>query len=182
MPANRQTIERESKAAELLDAAERLFLEQGFERTTIAALARAAGVAGNTVYWYFPSKDDVLAAVLDRRLERILVEVPEGLALDDAAVVALAVLDGFAPLTATVHERARSSATVAKAHTRFHTVIGQAVQAAFEDAGLAPDDARLATKSIVAMVEGIHLHGTARDSPARDDLVRWVIHRFVPDR
>lgn len=179
MPANRQTVDRDHKAAEILDVAERMFLEQGFETTTIAGLARASGVAGNTLYWYFRSKDDLLAAILDRRLDRALAAVPLDAELADAAVAALAVLDEFAPLTATVHDRARHSPAIAEAHERFHAAADATVRAALEGAGLTPDDARHATQAMVSMVEGIHLHGTPRDSQARDELVLWVLGRFV---
>src|SRR5438270_13408205 len=70
MPRNRQHIDRETRVAGILDAAEELLLRDGYEPTTMAAVARAAGVASNSVYWYFPGKDDLLAAVLQRRLDR----------------------------------------------------------------------------------------------------------------
>lgn len=67
MPSNRQHIDRDAKAAEILDAAESLLLSDGYEATTMAAIARGAGVSNNAVYWYFPGKDELLAAVLRRR-------------------------------------------------------------------------------------------------------------------
>ena len=74
MPANRRQQDREEKRAELLAAARRLFIENGYEATSMAALAKAAGVAGNTIYWYFADKDDVLIAVLDAVLSDALAE------------------------------------------------------------------------------------------------------------
>jgi AcrR family transcriptional regulator len=180
VPANRQAIGRDQKANEILDAAERLFLRDGFDHTTVAALARAAGVAGNTVYWYFESKDDLLAAIMNRRLDRTLVSLPTDRPLPVVAAAALTTLDEFAPLTAAVHERAQHSPAVADAHQRFHLLVDRTVQEAFERSGLAPDDARLATMAIVAMVEGIHLHDRNRNTAARDDLVQWVLARFTP--
>jgi AcrR family transcriptional regulator len=44
----------------MLAAAERLFTEQGYARTTIAEIAAAAGVAEQTVYWAFGSKRAIL--------------------------------------------------------------------------------------------------------------------------
>ncbi len=44
----------------MLAAAERLFIEQGYGRTTIAEIAAAASVAEQTVYWAFGSKRAIL--------------------------------------------------------------------------------------------------------------------------
>jgi AcrR family transcriptional regulator len=49
----------------LVAAARRLFSEQGFEATTIAAIAEAADLGFGTFYRYFPDKEAVLQAVLD---------------------------------------------------------------------------------------------------------------------
>ncbi|MCX4633259.1 MULTISPECIES: TetR/AcrR family transcriptional regulator [unclassified Streptomyces] len=54
---------RESKKQEtrqlISDCATRLFIEQGFEQTTIAEIATAARVAKKTVTNYFPRKEDL---------------------------------------------------------------------------------------------------------------------------
>jgi AcrR family transcriptional regulator len=47
-------------------AAQRLFLELGFARTTIENITSAAQVAKGTFYLYFKSKEDVRAALEDR--------------------------------------------------------------------------------------------------------------------
>jgi AcrR family transcriptional regulator len=51
---------------ELLDAAERLFLERGVAGTSIDEVVAAAGVAKGTFYLYFASKDKILAALQER--------------------------------------------------------------------------------------------------------------------
>jgi AcrR family transcriptional regulator len=54
--------------ARVLDAAERLFLAQGYPATTMAAIAREAGVSGQTVYNAFGSKAALLKSLYDVRL------------------------------------------------------------------------------------------------------------------
>src|SRR5262249_39005674 len=54
-----------SKAA-ILDAAERLFAEQGYEATSLSAVGMAAGVSRATPGYFFGSKADLYQAVLDR--------------------------------------------------------------------------------------------------------------------
>ncbi len=50
----------------IVDAAQRLFFEQGYGVTTIEAVAEAAGVAVSTVYNIFGSKRGVLKAIRER--------------------------------------------------------------------------------------------------------------------
>ena len=40
----------------------KLFLEQGYEETTLDAIAEAAGVSRRTVFHYFDQKEDILLA------------------------------------------------------------------------------------------------------------------------
>lgn len=51
---------------QILDAATRVFAEKGFHRATIKDIARTAGIADGTIYTYFPSKTEVLFAILHR--------------------------------------------------------------------------------------------------------------------
>ena len=64
----------------VLDAAYDLFLEKGFEGTSMDAIASAAGVSKPVVYDCFASKDELFTAMLDREEERILVETGKALA------------------------------------------------------------------------------------------------------
>lgn len=49
----------------ILKAAYELFFRQGFARVSVDAIAERAGVTKRTVYYHFPSKDDIAAAALD---------------------------------------------------------------------------------------------------------------------
>jgi AcrR family transcriptional regulator len=51
------------KRQAILSAARDLFASQGYEETTIAEIARAAGMAVGTVYLYFQNKHDILVDV-----------------------------------------------------------------------------------------------------------------------
>ena len=51
----------------LIDAAERLFYEDGIRATGVEAVAQAAGVAKISLYRTFDTKDDLVSAYLDRR-------------------------------------------------------------------------------------------------------------------
>jgi AcrR family transcriptional regulator len=53
----------EVRRAEILQAASELFQEIGYESTSVDSIVRSAGIAKGTFYYYFKSKDEVLAAL-----------------------------------------------------------------------------------------------------------------------
>jgi TetR/AcrR family fatty acid metabolism transcriptional regulator len=55
--------EESDKRQAIVEAARSLFTTKGYETTTIAEVARQAGVAVGTVYLYFKNKNDLLFAV-----------------------------------------------------------------------------------------------------------------------
>lgn len=55
--------------AEIVEAAIRLFIEQGFDATSMSDVAAAAGVSRRTVYRYFATKDDIVFEAPRRWLE-----------------------------------------------------------------------------------------------------------------
>ena len=59
----------------ILDAAEQLVLEQGFDATSVAAVASRAGIGKGAVYLEFDSKADILAALLQRGTARMQARV-----------------------------------------------------------------------------------------------------------
>ncbi len=67
----------------ILAAARDAFAKNGFEGTSIADIARAAGVSDGLVYRYFANKRDLLNAVLTEFYERTMVDL-EAIAARDA--------------------------------------------------------------------------------------------------
>jgi AcrR family transcriptional regulator len=61
-PNRRGTRSREV----VLDAAEQLMAEHGYEAATVAALVKASGIPLSSIYHYFGSKNGVLLAVMER--------------------------------------------------------------------------------------------------------------------
>lgn len=53
-----------AKREQILRAAERLFLQNGFALTSMDAITAAAGVSKQTVYSYFPGKENLFEMVL----------------------------------------------------------------------------------------------------------------------
>ena len=61
--------EPEERKNEILDAVENLFAVKGYEAATINDILAAVNIAKGTFYYYFKSKEDVLDALIGRRLE-----------------------------------------------------------------------------------------------------------------
>jgi TetR/AcrR family transcriptional repressor of nem operon len=61
---------RPGKRQRLIDAATQLLHQQGVERTTLADIALAADVPAGNVYYYFKTKDDILAAVIEAHIRQ----------------------------------------------------------------------------------------------------------------
>ena len=59
--------ERTGRAC-ILDAAENAFAESGFNGASLRHIAQGAGVNVASIYYYFSSKEDLMQAVLERRL------------------------------------------------------------------------------------------------------------------
>lgn len=52
----------------IVTAADRLFYERGFEHTSFADVAGVVGISRGNFYYHFKSKDQILNAVIERRL------------------------------------------------------------------------------------------------------------------
>lgn len=52
----------------IVEAADRLFYEQGFETTSFADIASAVQISRGNFYYHFRTKDEILEAVIDRRV------------------------------------------------------------------------------------------------------------------
>ncbi|MFD5441998.1 TetR/AcrR family transcriptional regulator [Streptomyces tendae] len=65
-PATLWDRTRQLASQEILETALRLFTEQGYDETTIAQIAREAGVSQRTLFRYFGSKEDLLGGDQDR--------------------------------------------------------------------------------------------------------------------
>ena len=59
----------ESSQERILSAATQLFLNQGYEKTSIDEIGVAAGLSGPAIYYHFRSKSDLLLRVVDRAQE-----------------------------------------------------------------------------------------------------------------
>ncbi len=75
-----QTELRQARRAGALEAATRLFATKGFAKTTVADVARSLGLGAPALYYYFPSKESLLFAVLERTMVQLNATLDQALA------------------------------------------------------------------------------------------------------
>jgi AcrR family transcriptional regulator len=165
--ADRQARTRE----ELVDAADRLFTEQGFHATSVDAVADAAGYTKGAVYSNFDSKEDLFFAVYQRRVDRRVEEFEATLARGDTAYAGMEKLiaglevrhdDGWLPVFfefwAHVLRHPELRERFAGLHRRGLEPIVEAHRRIAEERGerLPEDPAKLATARL-AMQTGLQL-------------------------
>lgn len=90
-PQPRRAVGEEEKALRrqaILAAAKDVFAAEGYHGTTMAQVARAAGLSYGSVYWYFDGKDSLFDALMDEEeqaLRAAIVDAATGAPGDDVA-------------------------------------------------------------------------------------------------
>jgi AcrR family transcriptional regulator len=155
---------RERKKRATRDALARagleLFVERGYDETTLAEIAEVAGVSTRTIFAYFPSKEDILFATMQTMrdaLARALADRPAG-------TDALTSLQEF--ILSSAHEKTEldhklgqviAADPTLSSHKRARIAEFQEVLAAAiaDDLGVGPDDLRpqVAAASLTAAFE-----------------------------
>ena len=62
---------RLARRAQIVDAARKCVLEEGFHKTTMADVIRESGLSAGAVYGYFKSKEDIVAAIAEDALSAV---------------------------------------------------------------------------------------------------------------
>ena len=92
MPATPRHTSRarvEAKESSILDAAEKIFAEAGFDGAKVSDIARAASVAEGTVYLYYKNKQDLLAGVVGRFWTQLTLGAEEAIEPDTTTAMQL---------------------------------------------------------------------------------------------
>jgi len=75
------------KRIRILDAALKIFATRGFYNAKVSEVAREAGVADGTIYLYFESKDALLIALFEDRMQRLIGRANEEIARTEGTVL-----------------------------------------------------------------------------------------------
>jgi AcrR family transcriptional regulator len=176
MPRTRTELGRESKVGEILDAAERRLRAGGYDALSIAALARELGLAQNAVYWYFPSKDHLFVAALERMLRAMAAGKPRGRGLEQKVLYFADGMHQLADVRAAMYERARSSRVVADfvagMNAVWRTMLTNALSASVPE-----DELPLAVDALFATIQGALLQDLS--AAERRRVIGFAVDRFV---
>jgi AcrR family transcriptional regulator len=177
MPKTRVETTRDEKVTEILEVAERRLREGGYEALSVAAIARELGLAQNAIYWYFPSKDDLFVAAL----ERMLREMAAGKPSHNVGVVERILwftdqFEALSDLRGAMNDRARSSPVVADFVKDLDALLSRMLANALRG-HVADDQLEMAVETFRATVEGAFVKGL--DQRARRDLLTFVLERLM---
>ncbi|MGH3830464.1 MAG: TetR/AcrR family transcriptional regulator [Pseudonocardiaceae bacterium] len=150
---------RDARRRQVLDAARACFARKGFVATSMQEICAKARLSAGAVYGYFPSKDDLVAAIVDGVLTEITVgldtlERRDPPALHEAIAHVFAVLDQpehsselarlavqvWAEAARNLALKTRLAANHRELHARFTTLVRRCQRAGTLDPDLAADD------------------------------------------
>lgn len=184
-----------SKRAAILSAARELFLADGFDRSSVDAIAARAEVSKRTVYDYFGDKQTLLQAVVDavgeslittirRTLDDTLIGLGQASELEDALVafsmrISTDMLGSAEHATLRRLVRAESGNLPHQGYNSLADTPDEAVAerfAALASAGLLDvPDPRLAADQFIALTFGVALDRLGSANAAEDSRVRPLV-------
>jgi AcrR family transcriptional regulator len=163
----RVTKDPEERRNEFLDVAEQLFIEKGYENTSMSDIIKAVGVAQGTIYYYFKSREEVLVGIIDRYFERYRHGV-EAIADDarlDATQKLQRVLDllfadyggrGREGLEAFVALATRHERYWENIHSRLLPLIFRMIEQGIDEGAFRPDYPRETTEFLIVLLRYLH--------------------------
>ena len=85
VPRSLKEKQRQEREALILQAAEAVLLEKGYHEMSIDEIAARVGIAKGTVYLHFPSKEELVLALVERDMQKLLDIVENSLSMETTA-------------------------------------------------------------------------------------------------
>jgi AcrR family transcriptional regulator len=178
-PARTRPSKRERTLAALVEAGLELFEQQGYEQTTVAQIARAAGVTEMTFFRYFPAKEHLLLDdPYDPQLTAAIADQPRELApfLRAARGIRAAWRSLPEPEAPVIRRRVRIAANTPALRGAVWRSTGNTEQAIIDQLvadGATPEVARVAAASVLAaLVVGLYLWADGEQGTLADAIER----------
>ena len=179
MARNKRHLDQKVKKEEIELVAMALLKEKGYDNTSMAEIARNAGVAANTIYWYYENKDDVLLAVLNREVSQAITDV---MALQEEPLRSrvlrlIAQIESAGSLMTDVHARVSHSPKVRAWHDHFHSMVEQLSVTELVKAGANQGEALLDAKLLIYVIEGLLAH--PHELQEREQIIDQAVKRLT---
>ncbi len=170
----------------LEQAALELYLERGFEQTTVAEIAQRAGLTERTFFRYFTDKREVLfggAGLFQELIGRAVSEAPESASTLEAVVIGLEAAKVVFQENA---ERSRQRQTIITAHPELQaressklTALAATITEALRGRGVADPVARLAAEAGIVIFRAAFEHWIGDTEPREwSHLLRQSLEDF----
>jgi AcrR family transcriptional regulator len=177
MPRTRATGTRDDKIDEILAHAQRRLRDDGYSALSIAAIARELGVAQNTIYWYFPSKDELFVAAMQRMLAEIVARKPSKKSGEIEQILWFVdQFDSLSDLRGAMGERARSSPAVAEFVRQLDDRLSRMLSNALREQ-VPPEELSTAVEAFRSTVEGTFVKRLTRAERRR--VLSFTLARII---
>jgi AcrR family transcriptional regulator len=178
VPRIRTDVARDEKVDEIVKAARQRLLDGGYPALSIIGLSRELGLAQNAIYWYFPTKDHLFVAAMERILHDILDRLPprQGPCIE-RVLWFVERLSEFQALRITMRERAQCSEVVA-AFERDVVAWLRVLLVGVISHQVPAEDLDPTVDAVMALCEGVLLREF--DEAQRSRLIRFGFERLVP--
>ncbi len=163
----RRVREREARVSLILDAALQVFTTRGLHEGTMEEIAEAAELGKATLYYYFPSKETILSALVEMTIEHHFDGIREAAQQASNPLEATsAIIRGFAAnyertpdlfrlfymaLLAPSDDVAPAVRAFAKYHHEWRKSLQEDISPSLEGTGISPE--------ILVSFTGTHVHG-----------------------
>jgi AcrR family transcriptional regulator len=172
------------RVAALLEAAVTLFAEKGYDAVTMTELAARAGASIGSLYQFFPSKEALADAVLDRFGER-LVDALNGIEERATTITVLELVDALLGLLVGFHEeraaaitliesRQETSTRAAELRLSLRRHVTRILRARIPK--LSPKRAEIMALVVVQIMKAAAAQGAEKDLTIRDSVLNELKH------
>jgi AcrR family transcriptional regulator len=163
---------------EIVELAEQRLRAGGYDALSVAAIARELGLAQNAIYWYFPSKDHLFVAALERMLRAIAARKPSSRDVGEVERI-LWFTDQFqvlSDLRPAMNERARSAKVVADFVEELDALLARMLANTLRG-HVSEEELPVAVETFRATVEGTFVKGLPKRE--RRKVLTFVLERLM---
>ncbi|MDC4600888.1 TetR/AcrR family transcriptional regulator [Acinetobacter baumannii] len=178
MARNKRVQDREEKHEEIIHAARDLFLNEGYDATSMNRIAHEAQVAPNTIYWYFKNKDELLVSILNAELTKhlnayILQSTQDPI---ERLIWVVEQLQLANRLVSTVHARLKFSTELLEWHEKFHLLVEGLLRLELQTLEIAHDLIETRVKIAVFTIEGLLSHQLSE--PEKREICKALLAKY----